>query len=250
MVSEVLRDELIEQGFERKRIVCAANGVDADALQSLRRCPPVHWRARLGLAETVTIGFIGTFGLWHGVSLLPAIVELVSVEAPHARWVLIGDGPLFDEVRAEIQNRDLADRVLMTRVVPHESALELLAACDVCVSPHIPNPDGTRFFGSPTKLFEYMGLGKAIVASDLEQIGETIEHERNGLLCEPGDASAAAAAIGRLIRDPALQARLGARALDDAQSRHSWKAHVQIILDALARSANPSRLDRAREGRS
>jgi glycosyltransferase involved in cell wall biosynthesis len=236
VVSEVLRDELLEQGFDPERIVCAANGVDADALRSLRAHPPAHWRSVRGLEEAVTIGFIGTFGLWHGVSLLPAIVELVSAEAPRARWVLIGDGPLFEEVSAEIDRRGLADRVLMPRVVAHESALELLAACDVCVSPHIPNPDGTRFFGSPTKLFEYMGLGKAIVASDLEQIGEVIEHERNGLLCEPGDASSAAAAVVRLIRDPALRARLGERALTDAQSRHSWKAHVRVILDALARN--------------
>jgi glycosyltransferase involved in cell wall biosynthesis len=239
VVSGVLRDELIEQGFDEERIVCASNGVDTDAFRSLRAYPPARWRAMLGLAETVTIGFIGTFGPWHGVAVLPAIVERVSVEAPHARWVLIGDGPLFDEVRAGIEKRGLADHVLMPGVVPHESALELLAACDVCVSPHVPNPDGTRFFGSPTKLFEYMGLGKAIVASSLEQIGEVIEHERNGLLCEPGNASAAAAAVVRLIRDSALRARLGERALEDARSRHSWKAHVQVILDALAGKPSP-----------
>jgi glycosyltransferase involved in cell wall biosynthesis len=237
VVSEVLREQLIEQGFAGERIVCAANGVDADACRALRSHSPADWRAKLGLTETITIGFIGTFGLWHGVSVLPEIIEQVSVAAPQARWVLIGDGPLCDEVRAGIEERGLAERVLMPRVMAHESALELLAACDLCVSPHIPNPDGTRFFGSPTKLFEYMGLGKAIVASDLEQIGEVIEHERNGLLCEPGDASAAAAAVVRLIGDPALRARLGESALEDAQSRHSWKAHVQIILDALARNA-------------
>jgi glycosyltransferase involved in cell wall biosynthesis len=55
------------------------------------------------------------------------------------------------------------------------------------------------------------------------------------LLCEPANAATAAAAVVRLIQDPALRAQLGERALEDAQSRHSWKAHVQIILDALAR---------------
>jgi glycosyltransferase involved in cell wall biosynthesis len=233
VVSEVLHCELIEQGFDTERIVCAPNGVDADAFRALRAHRSPHWRAKLDLAEAVTIGFIGTFGLWHGVSVLPAIIERVSVEAPQARWVLIGDGPLREEVRAGIERRGLADRVYMPGVVPHASALQLLAACEVCVSPHIPNPDGTRFFGSPTKLFEYMGLGRAIVASDLEQIGEVIEHERNGLLCEPGDVADAAAAVVRLIGDPALRARLGENAFEDARSRHSWKAHVQVILDAL-----------------
>jgi glycosyltransferase involved in cell wall biosynthesis len=122
-------------------------------------------------------------------------------------------------------------------LIDHDKALRLLAASDVCVSPHVPNPDGSRFFGSPTKLFEYMGLGRAIVASDLEQIGEVIEHERTGLLSPPGDVDAAAAAILRLLDDPDLRSRLGDAALAEARERYSWKAHTRRILDALAARA-------------
>jgi glycosyltransferase involved in cell wall biosynthesis len=99
----------------------------------------------------------------------------------------------------------------------------------------VPNPDGTRFFGSPTKLFEYMGLAKPIVASDLEQIGEVIDHERTGLLCPPGDASAAAAAVARLLGDEPLRRRLGEGALEEARTTYSWTAHARRILDALER---------------
>ncbi|MDX6673908.1 MAG: hypothetical protein QOH11_1326, partial [Solirubrobacteraceae bacterium] len=88
-----------------------------------------------------------------------------------------------------------------------------------------------------TKLFEYMGLGKAIVASDLEQIGQVIEDERTGLLSPPGDVDGAAAAILRLLDDPELRARLGDAALAEARERYSWKAHTQRILDALAARA-------------
>ncbi len=49
-----------------------------------------------------------------------------------------------------------------------------LAISDIVVSPTVPNPDGSPFFGSPTKLFEYMAMGKPIVASDLDQIGEVL----------------------------------------------------------------------------
>jgi glycosyltransferase involved in cell wall biosynthesis len=136
-------------------------------------------------------------------------------------------------VRSEIERRGLADRVLLTGLVERDRALELLAASDVCVSPHVGNPDGSRFFGSPTKLFEYMGLGKAIVASDLEQIGEVIEDERTGLLTPPGDAGAAARAVVRLLEDPGLRERLGAGALHEAESSYSWVAHTRRILDAL-----------------
>jgi glycosyltransferase involved in cell wall biosynthesis len=234
VVSAPLRDYVVAQGVDPERVVVAPNGVDPGRLARYRDDRPQVWRERLGLAQELTVGFIGTFGLWHGAALLPALVEQV----PEARFVLIGDGGLWGQVRDEIRSRGLQDRTLLPKLVDREHALELLAACDVCVSPHVPNPDGTPFFGSPTKLFEYMGLGKAIVASDLDQIGEVIEQERNGLLCPPGDVDAAAAAVTRLLQDAPLRSRLATAALHDAVTRFSWTAHVRQILDALAGCAD------------
>lgn len=233
VVSDVLREQLVEQGIAADRVLVNPNGVDPDRLEHYRAAGPVEWRARLGRPDAPTIGFIGTFGLWHGVRELPAIAARVARERPDARWVVIGDGWLYEEVRAMVEAAGLAATIELTGVVPHERALELLASCEACVSPHVPNPDGSRFFGSPTKLFEYMGLGKAIVASDLEQIGEVLDHERTALLVRPGDPDAAAEAVVRLLDDPALAARLGAAALEDAQTTYSWEAHTRRILDAL-----------------
>jgi glycosyltransferase involved in cell wall biosynthesis len=237
VVSDVLREAVVKHGVPADRVLVNPNGVDADRLAPLRERSAAEWRGVTGQLEAPTVGFIGTFGPWHGVLLLPQLVEAVAAGRPDARWIVIGGGWLHDEVRAEIERRGLTDRVLMTGLIDHDEALRLLAASDVCVSPHVPNPDGSRFFGSPTKLFEYMGLGRAIVASDLEQIGEVIEHERTGLLSPPGDVGAAAAAILRLLDDPELRARLGDAALAEARERYSWKAHTRRILDALAARA-------------
>ena len=233
VVSRPLQDQLVEQGIEPDRILVNPNGVDLDALAEARSRPPAEWRERLELPQAPTVGFVGTFGLWHGVKLLPELIERVAALAPRARWVLIGGGPLHAEVAAEIDRRRLSERVTLTGIVPRNSAPELLAACDVCVSPHVPNPDGTPFFGSPTKLFEYMGLGRAIVASDLDQIGEVLEDGRTALLTAPGDVPAAAAAVTRLLDDPELRGRLGEAALREATERHSWDAHVRRILEAV-----------------
>jgi glycosyltransferase involved in cell wall biosynthesis len=235
VVSEVLKDQVLEMGIPAERVLVNPNGVDAERLSRYREVDAAAWRERLELDEAPTVGFVGTFGLWHGVKVLPAMIDEVARTRPDVRWLLIGDGLLHDDVRREIEERGLSDRVTLTGVVPRERALELLAASDVCVSPHVPNPDGTRFFGSPTKLFEYMGLAKPIVASDLEQIGEVIDHERTGLLCPPGDASAAAAAVARLLDDEPLRRRLGEGALEEARTTYSWTAHARRILDALER---------------
>src|SRR5262249_54803683 len=146
---------------------------------------------------------------------------------------IIGDGPLFREVRDEMTARSVEDRVVLSGLVERTQALELLACCDVWVSPHVPNPDGTPFFGSPTKLFEYMGLRKAIVASALGQIGDVLTHEETALLCMPGDVPGVATGIRRLLADPAFRDRLANAAFDLAASEYTWKAHVRRILDAL-----------------
>jgi glycosyltransferase involved in cell wall biosynthesis len=234
VVSEAMKKRLVADGIPGQRILVNPNGVNVERLAPYRAHSARDWRERIGQPDAPTVGFIGTFGRWHGVELLPALIAAT----PSARWIVIGAGePLYARVTGEIDARGLCDRVLLPGLVAHERALELLSACDVCVSPHVPNADGSRFFGSPTKLFEYMGLGKPVVASDLEQIGEVIEHERNGLLHPPGDVTAAAAAIERLLADAGLRERLGGAALACASERYSWTAHVRRTLDALATSA-------------
>ena len=233
VVSDVLKHQLVVDGVPEERVLVNPNGVDVERLERFRARPPADWRAEMGRPEAPTVGFIGTFGLWHGVKVLPAMIEALYERAPDARWIVIGDGGLRAEVEQELGERGVAALVQLTGLVDHDHALALLAGCDVCVSPHVPNPDGTPFFGSPTKLFEYMGLAKPIVASALEQIGDVIEHERTGLLSPPGDAVAAAEQVHRLLADPGLRERLGSAALDEARATYSWAAHTRRILDAL-----------------
>lgn len=108
-----------------------------------------------------------------------------------------------------------------------------MAACDVLVSPHVPNPDGTPFFGSPTKLFEYMAMGKGIVASDLDQIGEILEHGQTAWMVKPGDVESLAEGLRVLIEDEDLRKRLGQAARQEVVGKFTWKQHTAKIIDKL-----------------
>jgi glycosyltransferase involved in cell wall biosynthesis len=101
------------------------------------------------------------------------------------------------------------------------------------VSPHIPNPDGTPFFGSPTKLFEYMAMGKGIVASDLEQIGEVLEHGATAWLVNPGDVESLTMGLKTLIDDEDLRYRLGLAARREAVAKYTWQEHTKKIIERL-----------------
>src|SRR4029453_17817516 len=81
-------------------------------------------------------------------------------------------------------------------------------------------------FTSPLKLFEYMAAGRAIVASDLPAIREVLRHEVNALLVTPGDSTALAGGIERLLADSELAARLARNALNDVDD-YTWSRRAE-----------------------
>jgi glycosyltransferase involved in cell wall biosynthesis len=210
------------------------------------------------------LGFIGTFGKWHGVDVLArAIAELVALDSDwltknRVRFLLVGDGLKASEVDEILKaERRCASFVVRTGLVPQGEAPAYLALADVLVSPHVPNSDGSRFFGSPTKLFEYMAMGKAILASDLDQIGEVLQPSLRvtappttlppantpelALLAEAGSVDQLVRGIRLLIDRPEWRLALGANARSRALERYTWRHHVGAILDGLHASVRSGR---------
>ena len=136
---------------------------------------------------------------------------------------------MMPEVRRRLAKSEAETATILTGLIPQEHGPEHLAACDILVSPHVPNPDRTPFFGSPTKLFEYMASEVPIVASDLPALTEILTHERNALLVQPDDPTALADGIRRLIDDPALAARLARNARLDVE-KFTWNKRAERIL--------------------
>ena len=214
------------------------NGVNPDAIGP-RLADPAR-RTQLGMPLDVpVIEFIGSLGLWHGVEvLIDAFDRLLrghpDIAARDPRLLIIGDGDRMPMVREEIAKRNLAARIKFTGLTPQAEGVRFLAISDILVSPHVPNPDGSPFFGSPTKIFEYMALQRPIVASRLGQLGAVLDHGRTALLTARGDADDVAEAIATLLRQPELAEKLALAARREAVERHSWDQRVDVILSALA----------------
>src|SRR6266481_821829 len=130
--------------------------------------------------------FVRTFGPWHGVLTLAEAITLLPDDCG-VRFLLIGAGRFRDEVERILRSAGKAERVIFAGQVEHERVPALLDACDILLSPHVQLADGAEFFGSPTKLFEYMAMGKGIIASRLGQIGEVLVDGETALLVEPGN---------------------------------------------------------------
>ena len=206
-------------------LVTVPNGVDADAIGRLAA------GVEQDGGDRPLVGWIGSFGEWHGAEVL---VRAAARVASPARFLMIGDGTeraACERLAAEL---GVGEAIEFAGRLPHDDALRALARCDVLASPHVPLRTGEPFFGSPTKIYEYMALGRPIVASDLGQIGEVLEDRRSALLVEPGSVEGTAAAIDELLAAPDLRDALGAAARQDARRLHTWNDRAERILAALA----------------
>lgn len=260
VVSEVLRDQLVERGVEPERIAFHPNGIDPEFFDPERydEAERHALRERYGIApDALVVAFLGTFGDWHGAEVLAsAIHQLAADDAGWLRqhkvhFLLVGDGLKMPSVRETLSSEACLPFYTLTGLVRQEDGPLYLAASDLLLSPHVPNPDGTRFFGSPTKLFEYMVMGRGIVASELGQIGEVLAgsprvgdgdldrlepmpgSEQCALLTAPGDKAELVRAIRFMVEHPKWREAAGVRARERALGRLTWRHHVTHVLDAL-----------------
>lgn len=236
VVSQPIKDQLITKGIEADKILVNPNGVNPE-----KYSPSISGKAireKYNLQDKIVIGFIGTFGTWHGAEVLAKAFEKLLKKYPELKpktmLLMIGDGIMMPEVKRILSV--CKENCVFTGTVAQELGPNHMAACDLLISPHVPNKDGTPFFGSPTKLFEYMAMGKGIVASNLDQIGEILQHDRTAWMVEPGNADSLMKGMKGLIDNPELRARLGQAARKEACSKYSWKEHTKKILDRLSLS--------------
>jgi glycosyltransferase involved in cell wall biosynthesis len=233
VISSVLKNQLVSLGVPPEKITVIPNGVDAD-----KYSPSVDGssiRKKYNLDGKLVCGYTGTFGQWHGITVLAEAVKFVVKKNPNVIFLLIGDGVLRGEVEDILRRDGVWQNVIITGMMQHQAVPQHLAACDALVLPAIDNPDGLGFFQSPIKLFEYMAMGKAVISSDVGQPKDIIQSGTNGLLVHQQNAAELAEKILMLADDHALCQSLGSAARRDAVEKYSWKQNAQQVLDVYAR---------------
>lgn len=244
VVSAAVGESLVQRGVDPRKILINPNGADPDTYAPAAPAERSAIRRELGFSDADrVIGFSGTFGGWHGVDVLAAAIPRICAESPSARWLLIGDGAYKNLVDEAVKTHGLEDRVKSVGRVEQGEGARLLKAVDVFVSPHSSHMVDSRFFGSPTKLFEYMSMAGGIVASDLEQLGEVLSPalrpdqlsaavqvtDQRAILCRPGDVDEFVTAVAYLVASPAIGDALGRNARAAVLDHYSWRRHVERV---------------------
>jgi glycosyltransferase involved in cell wall biosynthesis len=172
------------------------------------------------LLGTVKIIFVGTFKPWHGLDLLVRAFGALAGIHPDARLILVGDGPLLADIRRQVSEAGLTDKVIFTGAVEPDGVPGWLSVADVAVLN--PRVSGASAAQSPLKLFEYMAASKAIVAPRIHYAEKILTDRENALLVTPDDVEALKCALLELVEDRQLRQRLGQAAQWKALQEHSW----------------------------
>lgn len=154
---------------------------------------------------------------------------------PEATLVLMGYGALEGQFRARAEQEDLRDRVRLLPAVPPDELLAWITGADVVAMPIQPSTLNHRLT-TPNKLFEAMAAGVPVVASDLPGMAAIVSETGCGLLVDPTDPAAIAAATRRLLDAPeAEREEMRRRCLRAAHAKYNWEQQVVGLLDEYTR---------------
>jgi glycosyltransferase involved in cell wall biosynthesis len=178
----------------------------------------------------------GGFSSGRGIEQLIEAIRAV----PGAILVLLGYGYLLPAIERLAAAPDLVDprlgpRVRILPAVPPTELLDWVACADVVAMPIQPTTLNHRLT-TPNKLFEAMAVGVPVVASDLPGMAPIVRETGCGVVCDPTDPAAIAAAVREILdAPPAIRAAYRSRALAAAHATYCWEHQVEALLAEYGR---------------
>lgn len=207
---EIIRQQLMrDNGYPGEMITSVPTGIDPTRFAPAEKTAV---RQSLGLAvEAHYLGIVATLRSWKGhLYLLDAFAQL---NAPGWKLLIVGEGPMQEPIMARIRELNLEDRVQL--VGQKDNPEDWLRALDIFCLPSYANE------GVPQAILQAMLTALPIVTTPVGAITEAVTHETSALVVEPKNAFALSVAIGALIAQPELAARLGQEARTSALARFS-----------------------------
>jgi glycosyltransferase involved in cell wall biosynthesis len=218
-VSEEVRKAVAAYANGRPRLVTIQNAVDVDAIAATP-VEGVAVRREFGFPEdALLVTTVGNLTPKKGHVHLLAAAARVIARHPGARFLLIGQGPMAEELRAEAVRLGLDGTFVFAGF--RDDAIRLMAASDVFVL-------SSLFEGLPVTLLEAMALGRPSVVTRVGGIPE-VANDASSVMVPPGDPDVLADAIAELLAAPDRRVRMGAAAQEQARRRYGVEQMIQAV---------------------
>lgn len=223
-VTQVLGNIVAAHGVPRERIEVIPNGINTHEFHGSPSTADA--KDRLGLSGRFVLGFTGFVRSWHALDQL--IDFIAEAKRPEFLLLVVGDGPAREELLQHARRRGVDGQVRFTGIVERASIPGWVAAFDIALQP------AANAYASPLKLFEYLALGRAIVAPNQPNVLEVLTDGENALLFDPAVSRSLFSAIDRMTADAALRQRLGEAARNTIVRRGlTWDRNAERVI-ALA----------------
>ncbi len=219
-VSNELGRILTQSGVPGHKIEICHNGVDPEKFHGRKTGGEI--RARYGLAGKTVLGFVGWVRKWHGVSELIPCLKKWQERGVNVSLLIVGDGPARPAIEIAAKESGVQDIVRITGAVKRTEVVDHIAALDVALQP------AATLYASPMKIFEYLAMGKPVVAPRQTNILEILSEGRNAKLFRPGEPLDMMRAVDELLATPSLIRRMGAEARRTVfERRFLWTENAQ-----------------------
>jgi glycosyltransferase involved in cell wall biosynthesis len=235
-VDEADRRRLIHWGIPAWKVVTIPNGIDvADpAFTCLGPGERSRLLAPLGLDPTRPVVMqVGRLSAQKDPLSFVAGAAQVADACPDVQLVLVGDGPLRDDVVTTIRRTGLGTRIFCAGWL--DQARRLMAAADIITLT-------SRWEGMPYALLEAMACGRPVVATAVNGCPELVVDGLTGFLVPPGDVSAWAQRVIQVVKNPVLAASLGQSGRQRVEEQFSLPrlvARIESLYDLCLRPAFP-----------
>lgn len=225
-VSRAIGDAADAIARPKRPITVVPNGADAEVF--LPR-DPVEARRRLGIPEGgPVVSYVGKLVPRKGVdTLIESMGVLAARESGAPHLVMAGIGPMRESLEQRARELGVADRITWLGKVPHDDVGWVMSTGDVFILPSLSE-------GLPTVVCEAMACGLPVVATAVDGTPEIVDEPATGLLVQPHDIDGIAAALSRLLDNPALRAQMGAEALRRSAADYTWAANARRMEDVYS----------------
>ena len=223
-VTQVLADKVIACGVNPSRISVIPNGIN---LHRFGNFPSIDQaKSTLGLDNKLVLGFTGFVREWHRLDRVIDLLANDDQDFPR-HLLLVGDGPARESLEQHARSLGVSDQVTITGIVSRDQVASYVAAFDIALQPDVVE------YASPLKLFEYMALGRAIVAPDTANIKEVLSHKDNALLFDSDDMNSAfPASVELLCADQQLREALGKNAKNTiTEHGFTWDNNARRVVE-------------------
>tara|TARA_R110000744_G_scaffold379376_1_gene497227 strand:- start:435 stop:1628 length:1194 start_codon:yes stop_codon:yes gene_type:complete len=224
--------EVAEQAYgEIANSVVSPNGADLDKF-IIDEASGAALRSKLGIEDKIVLGYVGAFVHWHGIDWFVDLACQRLKETPELVLLLVGDGVAFEGIKNKVIEAGVESQVILPGKVPHHEVSSFLSAMDLGILPD------SNDYGSPMKLFEFMAMGKGMIAPDFSPIAEVVQDNETSWLFPAGDRQACIDKVFAIVNDKKAHKTVGLNARAYIERERQWKHNAEQLLSLVQRDIN------------